>query len=452
MVKNTSSNKISRAALWLCLAFLVFPMFASYFFDDMFSSISYLFSDASRLELAWDSATYGVYLGGYSMLCVFGGMVLGGILLDRFGLRLVGTIFMFTMFLGAIIILFAMTYGFESKLSLGIAYVGRMLFGLGSEIGGVAVSRSIAKWFKHRNLALAMGLQLAIARLGTAFAFIIAPLLVSEKLAPQVYTLSDTARPVIFAVILIVVGLFSWLLFVLFDYRKSKLYFDDEDKSAEHRLNERFHLSDILNLLKNPQFIMIALLCVFFYCCIISFKKFAAAIVIPRFDMNVESAKWLISLIPFFTVVFTPLFGFLVDRVGKATIWMIVGAFAVLISHIILAFAPAGISFYGYFAISLLGLGYSLVPSAMWPSVSRIVKDSNLATAFSLLYWIQNLGLLLVPIVVGAILSSGENNITVVYAEYFFIVLSVIAVLVSFCLRVYAKMKGNTILDLSMRK
>ena len=122
--------------------------------------------------------------------------------------------------------------------------------------------------------------------------------------------------------------------------------------------------------------------------------------------MDVDSAKWMITMIPFFTILFTPLFGAMVDRVGKATTWMITGAVLVLASHLIMAFAPQGTAFYGYLAISLLGIGYSLVPSAMWPTVPKIIPEKQLGTAYALIFWVQNWGLMGVPALIGWVLDT----------------------------------------------
>ena len=198
---------------------------------------------------------------------------------------------------------------------------------------------------------------------------------------------------------------------------------------------DKFKFSDIFKVLTNGRFILVALLCVFFYCCIISFKKFGTSIVIPRFGMNLDSAKWVISMIPFFTVVFTPLFGSLVDRFGKASTWMTIGAVMVLAAHLLLCFAPQGVPFWGYLSIAILGTGYSLVPSAMWPSVPRIIPEKNLGTAYSLLYWIQNIGMLLVPIAVGKIFDSYQGVQAATRAEYIFIFLGCVAVLTALLLK-----------------
>ncbi len=431
---------------WLALLCLMVPMFASYFFDDAFSTLSQIFQHPECLELGWNSADYGFYAGGYSFLCVCGGLIICGVLLDVFGVRIIGSVFVGLMALGAAVVVVALRSGLPPHTSLMLAYAGCMLFGLGSEIAGVAVTRSIAKWFKGGNVAFAMGAQVAVARLGTALAFILAPVLVAQKAPGELYTLSETARPATFGLILILAGVLLWGMFVAMDAR-----FDKERGIVSGRgavkEEDKFKFSDIGRLLVNGRFILISLLCVFFYCCIISFKKFGTAIVIPRFGMEIDSAKWVITMIPFFTVVFTPLFGALVDKVGKGTLWMVCGAVLVLCAHLVIAFAPQGVPFWGYFGISLLGVGYSLVPSAMWPSVPRIVPERNLGTAYSLIYWIQNMGMLLVPIFVGRIFKVSSGVEAAVHAEWIFIGLGCVAVAVALLLRRSSRLNPSLGLD-----
>ena len=424
------NKRKAAASCWAALACLVVPMFASYFFDDMFSSLSQLFRNPELLELGWDSADYGFYAGGYSFLCVWGGLIVCGMLLDKWGVRVTGSIFVGMMTAGAALVTFAITSGMPPKTSLSVAYVGCMLFGLGSEIAGVGVTRSIAKWFKGRNMAFAMGLQLAIARLGTALALILSPMLVKAKAEGEIYTLLETARPAFFGLALLLLGTVLWAVFVMMDSR-----FDAQNgltDRKERKEEDEFKFSDIFKVLSNKHFIMSALLCVFFYCSIISFKKFATSILIPRFDLPAESASLMVSLIPFSTVIFAPLFGSLVDKVGKGTRWMIAGSVLVLIAHIIIAFAPEGVSGFGYAGIAILGVGYSIVPAALWPTVSKIVPEKNLGTAYSLIYWIQNMGMLLVPIAVGFIFRNTESGkLAALHSEYVFLALCVLAIVVS---------------------
>lgn len=429
-MQRKMNKRKAAASCWAALACLVVPMFASYFFDDMFSSLSQLFRNPELLELGWDSADYGFYAGGYSFLCVWGGLIVCGMLLDKWGVRVTGSIFVGMMTAGAALVTFAITSGMAPKTSLTVAYAGCMLFGLGSEIAGVGVTRSIAKWFKGRNMAFAMGLQLAIARLGTALALILSPMLVKAKAEGEIYTLLETAKPAFFGLALLLLGTVLWAVFVMMDAR-----FDAQNgltDRKERKEEDEFKFSDIFKVLSNKHFIMSALLCVFFYCSIISFKKFATSILIPRFDLPAESASLMVSLIPFSTVIFAPLFGSLVDKVGKGTRWMIAGSVLVLIAHIIIAFAPEGVSGFGYAGIAILGVGYSIVPAALWPTVSKIVPEKNLGTAYSLIYWIQNMGMLLVPVAVGFIFRNTESGkLAALHSEYVFLALCVLAIAVS---------------------
>ena len=438
--------KDSKIACWIALACLVVPMFGSYYFDDMFSTVSQIFQEPGNLELGWDSANFGLYAGGYSFLCVFGGLIICGILLDKYGVRIVGSIFVGLMLLGSAIVTVAISTKMAPATSLSIAYIGCMIFGLGSEIAGVAVTRSIAKWFKGKSMAFAMGLQLSIARLGTGLAMLIAPYLVVAN-AEGYYPLSATNRPALVGLSLIFIGTILWAIFIAMDAKYDR-QLGVVSQRGEQKEEDKFKFSDIIAVIKNPRFIMIALLCVFFYCCVISFKKFGTTIIIPRFGMDAEAAATMIASIAFFPVIFTPLFGALVDKVGKATSWMILGSVIVFLAHIIIGFAPASDA-WGYLSICFLGIGYSLVPSAMWPSVPKIIPEKNLGTAYSMIYFIQNLGMLTVPIFAGRILGNEQLDKVVrsVHAEYIFIGLGVVAISVSLLLKISAKKNPQLALD-----
>ena len=438
--------KDSKIACWIALACLVVPMFGSYYFDDMFSTVSQIFQEPGNLELGWDSANFGLYAGGYSFLCVFGGLIICGILLDKYGVRIVGSIFVGLMLLGSAIVTVAISTKMAPATSLSIAYIGCMIFGLGSEIAGVAVTRSIAKWFKGKSMAFAMGLQLSIARLGTGLAMLIAPYLVVAN-AEGYYPLSATNRPALVGLSLIFIGTILWAIFIAMDAKYDR-QLGVVSQRGEQKEEDKFKFSDIIAVIKNPRFIMIALLCVFFYCCVISFKKFGTTIMIPRFGMDAEAAATMIASIAFFPVIFTPLFGALVDKMGKATSWMILGSVIVFLAHIIIGFAPASDAL-GYLSICFLGIGYSLVPSAMWPSVPKIIPEKNLGTAYSMIYFIQNLGMLTVPIFAGRILGNEQLDKVVrsVHAEYIFIGLGVVAISVSLLLKISAKKNPQLALD-----
>ena len=418
---------------WIALACLVVPMFASYYFDDMFSSISYLFENPSLTALGWDSKGYGLYAGGYSVLCVFGGLVVCGILLDKWGVRITGSIFVGMMVLGAGIVTLALLSG--KPWSLQAAYAGCMLFGLGSEIAGTAVTRSIARWFKGGPMALAMGLQLAIARLGTAFALVLSPKLVAQQTG-HVYSLAETARPALVGMGLMALGLILWAFFVAMDARRfpKKAALSDSaagtaDGQESTSDDETFRFKDVLKVLGNKNFWLLGLLCVLFYSSIIAFKKFAGAILIPRFGIPAGTAGWMVSMLPYSTVIFAPLFGLLVDKKGHGTRWMVLGSILALTAHLLLAYAPAGVPFWGYLAMVFLGFGYSLVPAALWPSVPKIVPDKVLGTTFALIYWVQNLGLMTFKMLSGNILGSAENGPVAV--EQMFTSLCIAAVVIA---------------------
>lgn len=427
---------------WLVLACLVVPMFASYFFDDMFSSASQLFKNPAALELGWDSRDLGNFIGDYSLLCVCGGLIIGGILLDIYGIRIMGSVFLAMMVLGGALAYYGVAGGLPKDTAIAVGRIGKMTFGLGSEIAGVAVTRSIAKWFKDGNMSLAMGLQLAIARAGTALALICAPMIIG--IPKDFYTIADTARPAKVGMALLLAGAVVWTIFVILDAgkdRESGVSFSRGQVAEE----DKFKAGDILTLFRNPRFVMIGILCVTFYCCVSSFKKFGTSVIIPRFGIEDSVAGTMIAMIPFFTIIFTPLFGILVDKFGRAPRWMILGSAAVLTGHLLIAFAPLGVPFWGYVGIALLGLGYSLVPSAMWPSVPKIVPEKSLGTAYSLIYWIQNVGLFFVPKIVGGIFASSQGLEAVAKVEWLFIGLGTVAVIVAFAL----KKKSENILEIS---
>jgi len=463
--------KNSRSARWIVLLSLSLPMFASYFFDDFFSGIGHIFNNPQNLDLAWNLSDYGLYGGAYSLLCVWGGLVICGMLLDKWGVRFTGSLFVGLMVIGSIIVIYAISETFAhsglylllakafNKPSLALAYAGCAIFGLGSEIAGVAVTRSIAKWFKGKEMALAMGLQLAFARMGTATALIVVPRIVNLD---QAYIpFSETSKPALVALILMCVALVLWSMFVFMDSKYDRQNAEEDRKNdVVKEKDEKFKFSDILRILGNKQFILISLLCVFFYCCIISFRRFATTIIIPRFGIEGEVASLMVSLIPFATMIFTPLFGSLIDSKGKASSFMILGSFLVLISHLIIGFAP-GIEFFGYLGVAILGVGYSLVPAAMWPTVPKIIPEKNLGTAYSLIYWIQNMGMLVVPIFVGIIITKTTESIpdkaaaslqSAVNAEYFFVALSLVAIAIAFMLRRSSLQNPQLMIDLPNKR
>ncbi|MDD2425991.1 MAG: MFS transporter [Bacteroidales bacterium] len=461
----------SGSARWIVLLALSIPMFASYFFDDIFTTVSHVFQNPQILDLGWSLSDYGFYGGAYSLLCVWGGLVICGMLLDKWGVKITGTLFVGLMIAGALIVSYAISESFSqsglnifmgrffTKPSLALAYAGCAVFGLGSEIAGVAVTRSIAKWFKGKEMALAMGLQLALARLGTATALIIVPRIVNIR--QDYISFSETSKPALVGIILMGIALLLWALFLFMDIRLDRQNAEEARKNAVPVGKEdKFKFSDVFKILGNKHFILIALLCVFFYACIISFRRFATTIIIPRFGLESDVASLMVSMIPFSTMIFTPLFGSIVDSKGKSTRFMFLGSLLLLISHLIIAFAP-GQPFFGYTGVAILGVGYALVPAAMWPSVPKIIPEKNLGTAYSLIYWIQNMGMLIVPVLVGLIITGTIEAVhdpseaalkSAVNAQYFFILLSIIAIAVAWILMKSSDRNPGLMLDVPNKK
>ncbi|MDR0385377.1 MAG: MFS transporter, partial [Prevotellaceae bacterium] len=254
---NIRSSKTVRWAVLLCLAI---PMFGSYFFDDMFSMVSQIFNSPESLELGWDSEDYGFYGSAYSLLCVFGGLIVCGMLLDKWGVRFTGTLFVTLMVVGSAIVTYAVspafagsivadfienTLGFK-KPSLTTAYAGCALFGLGSEIAGVAVTKSIAKWFKGKEMALAMGLQLALARLGTAIALLLAPMVIAAKQNTHI-PLSESNNMAEIGLFLMITGFITWFVFISFDKKSDKQY--ASDLNAKNEEDDKFKFVDVGKIL-----------------------------------------------------------------------------------------------------------------------------------------------------------------------------------------------------------
>ena len=448
MTKAQKLMNDSPVARWSVLVLIALMMFFGYMFVDVMSPLKSLI-ESSR---GWNSTVFGTYAASeyfLNVFCFF--LIFAGIILDKMGVRFTGLLSASLMVIGAFIKYIGISDWFQATEfcawlnswwvalpgSAKMASLGFMIFGCGCEMAGTTVSKAIAKWFKGKNMALAMGLQLAIARLGTALALLLSPILVSAKPAGSFYTLMETARPAFAGLLLLLAGTILWGIFVAMDARFDAVTGSTDKKETTEE--DKFKFSDIFRVLGNKYFILSALLCVFFYCSIISFKKFATSILIPRFGIPVETASLMVSMIPFFTVIFAPLFGFMVDKIGKGTKWMIAGSVLVLLAHVMIAFAPQGVSAFGYVAIAMLGVGYSLVPAALWPAIPKIVPEKNLGTAYSLIYWIQNMGMLLVPIAVGFIF---RNEVTMpgnvvqeqgaaLHAEFIFITLSMLAIAVS---------------------
>ncbi|MFA8300250.1 MAG: MFS transporter [Hyphomicrobiales bacterium] len=446
----------SAALRWTVLVLISFTMLTAYFFTDVLSPLK---GDLER-TLSWDGEIYGLFTGSYAMFNVmFLMLIFSGVILDKIGIRFTLTTAAITMIVGACLNFYALTdtfnqggflYGFFNSIfvsypvSVKLSMVGYAIFGVGAEMAGITVSKVIVKWFAGKELALAMGVEMALARLGMGSAYLLA-----KPIADYKADWGLTA-PVSFGILLLIIGLITFLVYIIMDVKVDKEGVAEEAKAEPE---EGFKFSDILKLFVNPGFIIIALLCVLFYSAVFPFMKYAVDLMHHKYGMSETLAGKIAFLLPFGNIILTPVFGTIYDRKGKGATIMIIGSILLIIVHSIYAFGPAQ-GFLAYIAIFVLGFGFSLVPSAMWPSVPKIVDERYLGTAYAVIFFIQNLGLMAVPYIAGKILKVSnpgvaeaiQNGEAAKY-DYFntslvFVVCGVLALVLAFALLSIDKKKG----------
>lgn len=477
----------SAAARWTVLLFLAFAMFCSYIFMDILSPIK----DLMQSTRGWDSTAFGTMQGSETFLNVFVFfLIFAGIILDKMGVRFTAVLSGFVMLIGATINWYAVTEQFMGSSleawfnnnlnyipgfdELGIspfyegmpasakfAAIGFMIFGCGVEMAGITVSRGIVKWFKGREMALAMGSEMALARLGVATCMIFSP--VFAKLGGDI----DVSRSVAFGVVLLLIAL---IMFIVYFFMDKKL--DAQTGEAEEK-DDPFKISDLGKILSSGGFWLVALLCVLYYSAIFPFQKYAvnmlqcnltftelspdsfwatntvtviqycimlvvaAAAFASNFAKNKslraiylitavvalvvfcymgymrQSAETVFAVFPLLAVGITPILGNYVDHKGKAASMLVMGSVLLIICHLTFAFIlPAfrgntsGGIIIAYLTILVLGASFSLVPASLWPSVPKLVDAKIIGSAYALIFWIQNIGLWLFPLLIGKVLDK----------------------------------------------
>lgn len=408
MVISTKTIKDSALIRWTTLVLISIVMFSSYYFYDVFSSIK----TTLQAEVGLDNVQYGTMYGAYSLtnsilLMAF----FGGIILDRWGIRKTGYLFVSFMIIGTFGTAYGASdifkagapgYGILSKVmlkyspELKMMIIGRIIFGLGAETFYVTLNKIIAKWFKGKELALAFGISLAFGRFGTAGALWLSPKLIH-------YSLGWTTAGW-FGFMLMLVGLMTFITFSFFDLKL------DREIRGQEGLPEKevYHLSDLKELFTNKSFIYITLLCLTFYSAVFPFMPFAADLLYNKFGIAQELGGKIVSILPYGTIIFTPIFGWWCDNRGKSASLMIYGSLLLILVHLTLSLT----SIVPYIPMFFLGVAFSLVPAAMWPAVAKIVKESRLGTAYGTMFTIQNFGLMLVPVIMGKVLDSTNPGIT----------------------------------------
>lgn len=431
----------SAAARWTALIIVSVTMMAAYFFTDVMSPLEPLLTAAKEdggMGLGWTSDEYGFFSGSYGFFNVFLLLLFfGGIILDKFGIRFTGIMSTVLMFGGALIKWWAVSHDFDGQLfgystQVIWACVGFATYGVGCEIAGITVSKVIVKWFTGHELALAMGVQVALARFGTAAALSFA--------LPFAKAHSGVPSAVFLGAALLCIALVAFLVYCVMDKK--------EDKAAAAvaaEPEEQFKFSDLKLLFTNRGFWYITLLCLMFYAGVFPFLKFATKLMVIKYGVAEDLAGAIPSMLPYGTIVLTPLFGFIYDKIGKGATLMIIGSVLLTVVHAVFAVPTLTSVAAAICMMVLLGIAFGLVPSAMWPSVPKIIPMQLLGTAYALIFYIQNIGLSLVPILIGKVNqanTAADGTIDYTTTMTIFAICGVIAIVIALLLKVEDKKKG----------
>ena len=488
----TSTLRDSAAARWTALLLLAMAMFFAYIFMDILSPIK----DLMESTRGWDSTAFGTYAGSETFLNVFiFFLIIAGIILDKMGVRFTAILSGLVMLAGACINWYAVTESFMGSslerwfsdnlnyiplfdelgvspfyagmpASAKLASIGFMIFGCGAEMAGITVSRGIVKWFKGKEVALAMGSEMALARLGVATCMIFSPVFA------RMFGRVDVSRSAAFGLILLMIAL---IMFVVYFFMDKKL--DAQTGEAEEK-DDPFRISDIGQILRSQGFWIVALLCVLYYSAIFPFQKYAVnmlqcnltftqlaegdfwasntvtiiqyfvmiTIAATAFTSNFskkaslkyglllisllflvtycfiaykrQSAEAIFAVFPLLAVGITPILGKYVDHKGKAASMLVLGSVLLIVCHLTFAFVLplfkgneiGGVAL-AFVTILILGASFSLVPASLWPSVPKLVDSKIIGSAYALIFWIQNIGLWLFPLLIGKILKASNPGI-----------------------------------------
>jgi len=443
MIKNiTASIRDSTAARWTALTIVSFTMMAGYFFTDVMAPLKTML----ETQNGWDSSDYGFFTSAYGWFNVFFLMlILGGLMLDKLGIRLTGLASAALMVVGAAIKYYAIStpalthtllFGINSQVM--IASLGFAIFGVGTEVSGITVTKVIVKWFKGHEMATAMGIQVSLARVGSSMAMVFS--------VPIAKHFNLVSAPLLLGAVALCAGLVAFFIYTFMDMKLDKQISDAGNSDEE----ESFRLTDVKVILVNKGFWLIALLCVLFYSCVFPFLKYATDLMINKFGVAEELAGILPGLIPIGAIFLTPLFGGIFDKKGKGASLMILGACLLFFVHLMFTIPFLNNWWLAVVLMIILGIGFSLVPSAMWPSVAKIIPEKQLGSAYALIFYIQNIGLMGVPFLVGKVLDnfckiptadgSPAYNYTLVMV--IFSIFAALSILVAVALKREDKKKG----------
>ena len=402
----TNTLRDSKAARWTALAVVSFTMLCGYYLTDVMAPLKGLLEG----QLQWNSSEFGFFQSAYGWFNVFLLMlIIGGIILDKMGVRFTGLMAAIIMVIGTSVKYWAISTHvldgqswhlvfFDVKAQVFMAALGFAIFGVGVEIAGITVSKIIVKWFKGKELALAMGLEMATARMGTALAL--------STSVPIAKGFNNVSAPILVCLIMLCIGLIAFFIYTFMDKKldASQVAFDKVNMTVDSE--EEFRIRDILKIITNKGWWYIAILCVLFYSAVFPFLKYATDLMVQKFHINEDWAGLIPAMLPFGTILLTPLFGNMYDRKGKGASIMILGAVLLIFVHLVFTIPFLHHWIVAILLILVLGIGFSLVPSAMWPSVPKIIPEKQLGTAYSLVFWVQNWGLMGVPALIGWVLNK----------------------------------------------
>lgn len=459
---ETFQTKLSDSKLWrwTALILLASAMFFAYIFVDILSPLQ----EFLQTQRGWDPVAYGHYAGSEPFLNVFVFfLIFAGIILDKMGVRFTAVLSGAVMVLGAGINYYAVSDFFVGSsletfftntlnlpqtwwnvtpfyagmpASAKLSAIGFMIFGCGAEMAGITVSRGIVKWFKGKEMALAMGIEMAIARVGVAVVVVASPALAAIKPI-------SVSRPVAFELVLLCIGL---ICFIVYGFMDKKL----DAQGVEEEKDDPFKVSDIGKILSLKVFWLVALLCVLYYSAIFPFQKYAINMLQCNLHFSAADAGLVFFVFPLGAAAVTPFLGNYLDHKGKGASMLILGAILMIICHLVFAFVvPATQSvMITLTAVIVLGISFSLVPAALWPSVPKLIDEKLIGSAYALIFWIQNIGLYAFPMIIGSVLSASNPGITDPLQYNYtvpmcvFASLGVMALLLGFALKALDRKKG----------
>src|ERR1035437_2052660 len=405
MTEQKSSLRESKSARWVVLILVSFTMMCMYYLTDAMAPLQ----ESLQGKLSWSASDYGLFTSGYGWFNVFLLMLIfSGMILDKLGTRFTGILAIFIMLFGAGIKYWAISGHVDGTLEFSIgswkvfnvtaksalyAGLGYGIFGVGCEMFGIAANKAVVRWFRGKEMALAIGLNPSSGCIGTALAMF-TPL-------PLVNLTKNVSSPVLLSIVLLLIGL---LVFIFFTVLDKKL--DQEESDAGIASDEEFKFSDVTDIAKNKAFWYIAILCVLFYSAVFPFIKFATTLIVQKFDVPDTFAGYIPALLPFSALLLTPVFGGISDKKGKGATIMIIGSIILVCVHLLFSIPSLNSFPIAIGLVVVLGIAFSLVPSAMWPAIAKIIPESKLGTAYAMTFWVQNWGLMGVPLLIGYVLDK----------------------------------------------